>query len=183
MLSDQELFMGLKNGDMKIIKAIYQSMLPRVTAMILKNRGDHDDAQDIFQETLEIILIKIEKVDSSFAGLLMRIAKNRWIDKLRKRKKMEIVSLNDDSNQAADIQATDLNKEYDKFQLMEKTFSQLGELCQNLLTLIKAGKSTGDIVAQLEFNSPNTMYRRKTACIQKWSELVKQNSTYKTFMA
>lgn len=180
MLSDQQLFRGLKNGDMKSIETIYQTMRPKVKQMILSNNGGEDDANDIFQETLEIILLKIEKIDSSFSGLVMRIAKNRWIDKLRKSNKYGRVSLNERDNISTTQEDEVLGEQYDKFILMDQTFEQLGQLCKDLIVLIKKELPTNEIVEQLAFNSANTMYRRKAACIEKWSSLVKEHKAYKS---
>jgi len=81
-VSDQELFSGLKKGDEKCIRLIYSSLFPSVKRWVMDNSGNEADAYDIFQETLETILLKIDSLNSNMKGLTLRISKNKWLDKL-----------------------------------------------------------------------------------------------------
>lgn len=181
-VSDLELFQGLKKGDRRTVVLIYEKLLPKVTSWITSNSGSKADAHDIFQETLETILLKIDSIYGSFEGMVIGISRNKWIDRLRKKATSEKMKAQF-SVTFKDIDSMDhdgqLNIEYNKYLLMEKYFSELSETCQKILTLIKSGVGVQDIVATLSIASPNTLYRRKAACIERWSTLVKQDNVFK----
>lgn len=177
-VDDLSLFNGLKNGDSQAINKIYQGICPKVIAWVKSNSGTEDDGYDLFQETLEVILLKIKSLDSNLSGLIMRIAQRRWIDKLRGQKKMRIVSM-DQSIEKLDDEEKLALVEYEKHKLMDQTFEKLSELCQKIITKLKEGQSVENIVQSLELSSANTLYRRKSACIERWSLLIKQQNKYK----
>lgn len=179
-MSMQRWFDGLKSGDAAIIRDIYSSLLPKVKAWIVKNGGTSIVADDIFQDVLETILLKIERVDKSFEGLVMQIAKYKWYDKIRKSKK-EVRT--EDSlrliHSDLDIESNIIKAEesYIRYKLMDTTFNKLSDLCQKLLQKIKTGLSADQICGELNFNNKNTLYRRKAACIQRWSTLISEAKT------
>jgi len=183
-MTDYDLFEGLKTGERAAILRIYETLLPTVDVWVRDNNGSKEDALDIFQETLETILLKIDSVKSSFGGLVIAIAKKKWIDKLRKKAtatKSEEALKELVSDLSQDYAKSEL--EYQKFKLMERHFIRLSETCQKIMTMIKAGSSVSEIVGNLSLSSPNTLYRRKAACIQRWSELVKSDPYYKEVVA
>jgi len=63
---------------------------------------------------------------------------------------------------------------------MEKYFTQLSDTCQQLLSLLKQGLKVEAIVKTLAFSNANTLYRRKAACMQRWSTLIKNDQEYLT---
>ncbi len=157
-------------------------MFPPVKNWVLSNSGTEEDAYDLFQETLEVILLKIDTLNSSLIGLIMRIAKNKWIDNLRKvsrenRTKEEVKYLTDRA-QLSSEEKTAIN-EQQKYRLMEKYFTQLSTTCQQLMSLLKQGKKVQEIVSEMSFSSANTLYRRKAACMERWTSLIKEDKLYK----
>lgn len=184
-MEDLDLFNGLKTGNRKIIREIYDRFLPQVKMWIKNNGGNDADAHDLFQETLETILLKIEKLHSSFGGLLMQISKNKWIDKIRKdqtqKKVRTLVGERQDNESHSEKKYIEAESEYLKYKLMEKTFQALSETCQQLMRLIKSGKAVKEIVVEMQMNSANTLYRRKAACMERWTELLRSENQYKTY--
>ena len=174
-MSDKEAFNGLKSGDRRVIQNIYGRLLPSVQRYIKSNSGSIEDAHDIFQETLETILLKIDQCPTNFKGLVMTIAKRRWIDRLRRIGK-ETTIAEEISKQTVEGEVTN---SYDKFKLMEIAFAQLSELCQKLIEGIKRDLNVEQLVQELNFNNANTLYRRKAACVERWSILVRQQKEFK----
>ena len=158
------------------IERIYDSLLPKVKSWVIANSGSEADARDVFQEGLETILLRIEKIESSFEGLVMTICKRKWIDRLRKTKRT--VSLKPILASEVDVDLTETEVAYNKYILMEKYFLQLSETCQQVMKLIRQGINVAEIVKRLSFTNANTLYRRKAACMQRWSQLIKTDSSY-----
>lgn len=180
-MSDQELFKGLKRGDKESIKMIYASLFPQVRNWVVDNKGSEADAYDLFQETLETILLKINDLHSNLKGLIMRISKNKWIDKLRKANtanKFKDQLVYTSNHEALSKEEEQAIKYQLKYQLMEKYFSELSSTCQELMSLLKQGLTVEQVVTQLSFSNANTLYRRKAACVERWSTLIKKDTEY-----
>lgn len=175
------LFEGLKNGDKDSIEMIYQTIFPKVLSWLLGNSGNRDDAYDLFQDCLETILLKIDHIDRSLEGLIMQMAKYKWIDRIRKNKTQEKVRnelVNRHKAEITDYPFVTEEEEYLKHKVIERAFEQLSGLCRKILTMIKAGQEVHSIVAALSLSSPNTLYRRKAACVERWSTLIKNDPNY-----
>ena len=181
-LSNNKLLHGLKSGDRVIVESIYADIFPKVKSWVLNNKGKEEDAYDIFQEVLETILLKIDSVHTTFEGLVMQIAKYKWIDKIRKAKTVssnnDFVSVKTDTENTIDDSLIEKERDYLKYKLLDNYFTQLSPICQALMLKVKKGMSVDKIVYDLEFKSANTMYRRKAACIERWSKLIKQDKNY-----
>lgn len=182
-MEDKHLLRGLKQGDAKTLQYIYTNIFPKVNSWITKHDGSTADAYDIFQEVMESILLNIDTIHKSFSATVMYLTKNKWIDKIRKDRTRFKVRNNMEQRQehesGIESKLVHNELEYLKYKLMEETFSTLSELCQKVITLLKKGKDTNEIVTALKFKSANTMYRRKAACIERWSQIIKENKNYK----
>lgn len=104
----------------------------------------------------------------------MTIAKRRWIDKLRRSGKE--TSIVEEISRESIVEEASNN--YNKFRLMEKAFTQLSALCQKLIEGVKSGLKVEELVQELDLNNANTLYRRKAACIERWSILVKEQKAF-----
>ena len=177
MTEDQRLFRGLKAGDRKAIKQIYRLYLPGIVYWVKSNNGSKQDAEDIFHECLEMMLIKIETLNASLSGLIQTICQRRWIDNIRKNKTANRVRNEwetrhiKENGEASEYDVP--SRDYHRYKIMDQTFKNLSETCQQLLMLLRSGLTNDEIVRQMAFNSMNTLYRRKAACIARWSQLVK----------
>lgn len=161
-------------------------MLPKVRSWVLANQGSHADAEDVFQEALEIVLLKIESVDKSLSGLILQLAKRRWIDRLRKTKGLSAVDHESVQQIAGPFRADyieEKQQQYIRHKMMESAFNRLSDTCRKLLEKVKEGLPVETITRQMNFNSANTLYRRKAACTRRWSEMVKEDAQYKLYFA
>lgn len=171
---------GLKEGDKTVIRNLYSELLPKVTSWIIGKGGSKEDGYDLFQDALESIIIRIHKntlpSEIDINAFIMQIAKNKWIDRVRRKKLDEKVRLaEDDRYQSESPWENELiaaEEEQRRYKLMKLTFSQLSPLCQQLLEMVMGEKKTKEIVDKLGFNNANTMYRRKFACMDSWKSLI-----------
>ncbi len=78
-------------GENKNIEKIYKEVFPSIRYHILSNSGSEEDAEDIFQEALIILLSKIRtqtlKLSCSMKTYLYSICMNLWYKALRNRLK------------------------------------------------------------------------------------------------
>lgn len=89
-LPDSIILDGIVNKNDKIICYIYEKLLPSVKRYILQNNGTASNAEDIFQEALIQIYIKLRNgkviLTSSFSTYFISICKNLWLYQLRKKR-------------------------------------------------------------------------------------------------
>lgn len=182
--SDQRYIEGLANNDHALVAEIDRRFRGILTRWVLNNSGSATDAEDLFTETLLAIFDRIKRPDPliltrPFSAYMMGIARNKWMETLRKRKK-ELRVRNDQAQQYMDEIDESIEEEIvrteeseERFQQMENTFVQLSDLCQQLIQLIfYRGLSTEEIVEKLQFNSENTYYVRKKKCLDRWQTLL-----------
>ena len=66
---------------------VYQKYFKQTEAYILKNNGSRDDARDVFQEVMLILLEKLDDPDfemtSSLSTYLYAVSRNLWLNKLK----------------------------------------------------------------------------------------------------
>jgi len=175
---DQRYIQALLNNDTRLIQEIYQNNAEQVNRWIQKNNGTTADAKDIFQEALIAVYTKAAQGDfqltAPFGALLLRICKNKWIDRLRKKSRSPEVRMNDEarykgdntSNLAEAIETTTL-----KEQILEQTFQQLSDLCRRVLKLLSEGVKPSEVAVQVAMSNANSVYRRKKACTDRWRDL------------
>src|SRR5690606_897349 len=68
-----------------------QEFFPTIRYLIKKNTGNDEDAEDIFQESLIVVLKNVQKDDfyltCSFLTYLYSISRNLWMQKLKTKRK------------------------------------------------------------------------------------------------
>jgi RNA polymerase sigma factor (sigma-70 family) len=104
-LDDHDLVQRAQHGDLRAYDALMRRYQERVYATVYHMTGNHDDANDLTQETFikAYQAIKSFKGDAGFYTWLYRIAVNKTINFLKQRRARNLLSLND----------LDLNAEHD----------------------------------------------------------------------
>lgn len=179
-MSQTDFIAKLKAGDRALLSELYTKHMDRVVSWICLNNGTKDDGYDIFQDTLEAIILKAYKAnefsEENIAGYIMQIAKNKWIDQLRRKKTFDKVRkgfsdrLEDEYN--IETSYISIEDEQEKQAILKSTFNQLTEICQQLLEMLLKERPTEDIVKELDMTNANTMYRRKHACMKSWKSYI-----------
>jgi RNA polymerase sigma-70 factor (ECF subfamily) len=102
---ESELVLRTKQGDLEAYDKLVRRFQERIYATIYHMTANHEDANDLAQETFikAFHAIKSFKGDSSFFTWLYRIAVNKSINFLKQRRSKNTLSLND----------LDLNAEHD----------------------------------------------------------------------
>jgi len=95
--SDVELVKAARKGDMRAYDQLVQRYEERIYATIYHMTSNHEDANDLAQETFikAYSALKSFKGDSSFYTWVYRIAVNKTINFLKQRKNKTSLSLND----------------------------------------------------------------------------------------
>lgn len=178
--SQEEIIAGIRGNNNDLLKWLYQSQYPKVEHYVLANRGDSEQAKDIFQEAFVALWKKLKSEEfiahneTAISGFLYQIAKNKWLDALRSSKQKNTVPL---ESYHEGLMETDEDRE-SKFKQMEASFKSLGENCKNLLTRFYFKKESMTTIAQAFDWTDATARNNKYRCIQRLKE--KMSATTKS---
>ncbi|MEN8121882.1 MAG: sigma-70 family RNA polymerase sigma factor [Bacteroidota bacterium] len=175
--TDQELIEGLKMRNNHVVQFMLEEYLPMIEYMIEKMGGGTEDAKDIFQEALIILIIKIDKgefvLSAKFSTYLYAISKKLLLYQRKKQK----VATKYSKNFIAEFEKPHFTEKYDK-ELKQKIFKhyfdQLSEVCQNILKLYWLELPIKEIASKLG-KKEGYIRTRKSTCKKKLIELIINN--------
>lgn len=175
---DNDFINGIIEDDSKIIQRIYDEFVPQIKYHIVSQGIDDEDAKDIIQDGLIIILNKIGKqsfrLTSSFLTYFFGICK------VLVRRKSYKYSRSYQSYMSP-IQDSVENKyiAQEKQQLFSKAIDQLNPNQKKLINHYRDGKSMSEIAQLMEHKSPNYTRIAKLRCKRKLEEHLKRDRRFK----
>jgi len=168
--SQAALVKSIKSNSEVALSQLYTMGYPKVEQYILQNKGSVEDAKDIFQEAFlaawrNVMLDRFSsQQEGSISAYLFTIAKNKWIDVLRQRKKIPVSSLD---HNAADDLVDEVPPEDQYIDAVKQKFEQMGSPCKELLKLFYFQKqSLRKIAEHFSWTEP-TAKNNKYRCLQK----------------
>ena len=183
MHTDHRYIEALRRNDSRLVREIYTQHAAQARRWVQQRGGSDDDAQDVFQEA--VLAVYDKAADPHFVltcplGALLHIIYSRkWVDRLRLKTREAEVRNQEDIRYNLDVTddalsvAESVLAEEQQQQRLARTFAQLSDLCQRLLTLLANGTSPREASEQLQMNSVNTLFRRKNACAERWRALTR----------
>jgi len=151
---------------------LYKTCFPSVEYYVRKNNGTPDDARDVFQESVAVLLEKINQPDfvltASPKTFLYAIAKNHWLKHLRDNR---LVSM--DEVPVADIaeDPNNLDPEYAPVAAEMKVHNWLQRVtvnCQRILAALFFQKeSMESLMIKMGWKNKHTASNQKYKCIEQ----------------
>jgi RNA polymerase sigma factor (sigma-70 family) len=180
-LSDKSLIEGILNQDGKALNWLYDNYFQTVQNHILKNSGSHDDASDVFQESIITLYSQIRdnslNLTSDLKGYFFGIARNIWSSNLRKRR--DTLELDDDL--IADADESESNDPMFE-RIISRAFQKLKPDMQEVLNLYSDGCSYEEIAVKMDLK--NEVYARRKKYLGKEAllELVREDPEYQEYL-
>ncbi|HCT30236.1 MAG TPA: hypothetical protein DIW31_05780 [Bacteroidales bacterium] len=178
--SDKEIIECLKNRQSYVVRYLSDRYLPMIRLMVTNMGGTSEDAKDIFQDGLVIMLEKIDSdqffLTCKFKTFLYSVCENLWKSILEKRKAANnyFTRRLDTSND------NDFSEDYDN-QLYENLFNEvyqtLDPVCRDILKLYWQDYSPLEIAEKLGYSYG---YVRKKKC-ECQAELLKRITNHPKF--
>jgi RNA polymerase sigma factor (sigma-70 family) len=168
---DNALLNKLKNEDNASFEVLYKFYFPSVAAHITANFGSTEDAADIFQEAIIVLLQKIRQTDfvltSSLKTYLFAIAKNLWLKRLRDNKLIPVDDFEKYQDQT-EIIAFELKTEPTKEEKVASWLTKITENCQRILRAIFFYKEPmGSLMQKMGWKNKHTAANQQYKCIQQ----------------
>lgn len=162
--TDQEIIDCLRSRQSHVVRYLSTRYLPMIRHMIYKAGGTPEDAKDIFQDGLIIMIEKIDRDDfeltCKFKTFLFSVCQNLWLSVLEKRK----AAANYFHRKLEESSSKDFTEDYDNkvYQdLIFDIFETLDPVCQQILKLYWEEYSPKEIAEKLGYTYG---YVRKKKC-------------------
>lgn len=162
--TDDEIIDCLRNRQSHVVRYLSDRYLPMIRLMVHQTGGTPDDAKDIFQDGLIIMIEKIDRDDFAltckFKTFLFSVCKNLWRSVLEKRR----AAANYLNRKLDDSTINDFSEEYDHklYQdLIYDIFETLDPVCQQILRMYWEEYSPKEIAEKLGYTYG---YVRKKKC-------------------
>jgi len=164
------------------LKQIYEQYYGIIKTLILTNSGNKQDAEDIFQEAIMVLIDMIQgerfAEKSSLKTLIYAICRNMWLDQLKRRSKYVIRDTHKDYELGMEPDVSLALVSSEKRNELEQVFNQLGEPCHSML---KAYYYEELSIPQLwerykkQFKNEQVIRNKKSKCLRTLREQIGQN--------
>ena len=189
-LSDQQVIEQLKSekyrDNEEAMTFLYQQLYRKVVRYVQKNQGSEQDADDVFQDGL-VALCKMSKTDrleqvSNIQAYLFSACRNLWLKTLKKRQNTTELTeqhheLAEEASQIHQLQAEE------KKRLIDRLLSSLGESCKKILIYYYYDRlKMKEIMPLMNFASEQVAKNKKSTCMKKLKEIIKDNPDLKELL-
>ena len=172
---------GIRKQDKQILRAIYYTYFPNIKKMVLDNKGDEQDAKDVFQEGLIVVYRKIKEgnlnISSTFKRYIYGICRFIWLHELSETKEnSENLTVCLEYDNIPDIKF-DEYKKHKQFELYQKHFKKLGKSCRKILKLFLKNVPLVEIAKKIG-TSPEFVRKKKFLCKEQLMTNIKKDPEY-----
>lgn len=179
-IKQEDIVSYIKQGNDKlVIPLLYKKVLPQLKSFISVNKGNVEDAYDIFHDALLIFYDQVitDKFNKKYTvyGYLYRLSVFRWINKIKRDK---LITLKDELPDFAseDFQTEEKQSDLKDENLLSTLFSKIGEKCVELLNYtIYSNMLMEDIMHRMNFSSPESVRMQQMRCKQKLMKEIELN--------
>jgi len=171
----------MKEGkDKEVVPLLYKKVFPIVKKYIVSRNGSKEDAFDVFQDALVDFYKQVMQGQFNeqykVYGFLFRFSINKWINKIKRDKKVEF------KEDIADFDTAETTR-HEEYVLLGKDenllntlFAPIGEKCIELLTCtIYLNMLLEDIMLRMSFPSVASVKMQHQRCKQKLMLEIEKN--------
>ncbi len=171
-ISDHILLDKLKTEDSSSFELLYKFYFPTIASYIKQNLGNNEDAEDIFQEAIIVLLQKVRQPDfiltSSLKTYLYAVAKNLWLKRLRDNKIKTVDNELRLITYRAETESIEIEPEKSKEEKVENWLLKITRNCQNILKALFFYEVPMDsLMVKMGWKNKHTASNQKHKCIQQ----------------
>ncbi|MEI3797055.1 RNA polymerase sigma factor, sigma-70 family [Chitinophaga ginsengisegetis] len=170
-ISDNALLNMLRSEDNASFEILYQYYFPTIATYIINNYGQNEDAEDIFQEAIIVLLQKVRQpgflLTASLKTYLFSIARNLWLKYLRDNKLLPVEDVSVYSCTTEDF-PIELHQEKSKDEKVQSWISRITGHCQRILKAIFFYRDPIEVLMKrMGWKNRHTAANQQYKCIQQ----------------
>lgn len=173
-VTEKELLEGLRLGRREAFQQLYRQYYPMVRYLVSHNSGSAEEADDVFQDALLVLMGKLGapgfQLTATLKTYLYSVCRNLWLKRLRGKGKTQLV----DFEKAVDVPDEEPDTEQEGLlQDLRACLASIGDACRAVLERFYFLKlSMEEIAAQLGYANADTVKTQKYKCILRLKKLM-----------
>ena len=182
--SEQSAFIeSIRREDKMVLLGIYKTYFPQVRHYILANTGNKFDAEDVFQDALVLIYLKIKRdsfiLNSSFGTYLNGVVRFIWIKELERKRRYFGTPLKVAESLPGEIDFLEDYIKMEKRKLILDHYFELNEECRKILDLYIKETPLSHITVLMGYTNDQYTRNRRTKCKVRLIKSVWNNPRFK----
>ncbi len=179
-MKDSEILEKVVAGDERVLDYLYKKYYRMMTRIVLSNKGNEDEAKDIFQDALIVFWQKAVSgnlvLTSKISTYIYSICQNLWRKEIDRKTRFTESSENDEK-----VYLDYEERERDR--IIKECIAELGDSCKKILTYYYFdGMSMVEIAKKLDLANTDTAKTKKYKCKKRLDSLVKSKYSSKDFL-
>ena len=180
MIRSKEIITAIKEkNNSTLFTLLYKNFYGMVKTIVTSYKGNEDDAKDVFQDMMIILIREIEtgKFDETknIKNYLYTISKNLYLNSLKKHNKLVAYDSAPDVLEVESEIAYHENNQKNE-ELVKNIIAQLGQTCYEILKgIIFEKKKQEEIAEELGLQDRRVVKTYKNRCKKKLIELLQNN--------
>lgn len=173
---EKELLKGLALGDKRSVETIYKENYNMVQSLVINNNGSAQEAKDIFQEAMIVLLEKARsgtfELNCQIKTYVYSVCRRIWLKRLQQQNRYFAEIENMVGAVAVDEDVEEYEKRDQEFVMMEKAIGSLGEPCKSLIEAFYIQKrNMQDIATQFGYTNADNAKNQKYKCLMRLKKL------------
>lgn len=176
-----EIIRDLRDENSNAFGMLYKAHFGMVQRFVAKNNGQPDDADDLFQDTMIVLLEKLRQdnfvLTASVKTYIMAIARNLWFKRLRKTYVQVEYTEICDSHFLEDIHKG-IEQEKTYLEKLQGYLHKITDHCKGLIDkLFFKSKAIGQIQKEYGYSSKHNAQNQKHKCIEQIRRVKEQDAS------
>jgi len=170
-IPDNTLLDKLRSEDNASFAVLYQYYFPAIATYIINNYGRSEDAEDIFQEAIIVLLHKVRQPDfqltAALKTYLFSICRNLWLKRLRDNKLLPVADV-EIYHCENEVFLTEIHREKSKDEKVQSWITRITRHCQHILKAIFFYQEPMDmLMKKMGWKNKHTAANQQYKCIQQ----------------
>lgn len=174
--TDQEILTALSKNDSRAYEKLYAAYFSMAKYFVIKNSGNFEEAQDVFQDAIIVLFEKTKssdfKLTCTLKTYIYSIVRNLWLKVLSK-KKVKVSITDYEKYYQIPIEDEEIVEDENKSNSVQEAIKQLGEKCRQILTSFYFEQKKMNVIAEeLGYTNAANAKNQKYKCMQQLKKLV-----------
>lgn len=152
----------------------------KIRSYILTNSGEASDAETIFHDAIvafvKTVFTKKEfRLTTHLHGYLLGVARNLWMNELRRKKKNHTVSIDHASTSAGDTDTIALLLKGERGKILKMVLDVMRKKCKEVLMHWASGFKMVEIAEKLGYKNAGVAKKKKSECMKELYGYLREN--------